>query len=377
MAALAFSPLRFAHLKQAGSALTWTAVLAGCYLLSECAETANLPSPQLLVALLAGAALALSGVTTRTPPRVVTRSSHAVIGALMGSYLEPHALAAVGNSALPLLLVTLATVALGVGTAFLLSSRARQLTLEDSTLGMVPGGSAAIIACASDVGADARLVAFAQYLRVGLVALTAPFLALGLDGAAPAAPTSVSIGFPMLGHLVSAPDQVSRLVVLAAVCALGAAAGRRLSLPAPVLLGSMLVAALAVATNAADGFAPAGPLRDLVFIVVGLEVGLRFTRSSVRRLGRAVLWFLGATVLVCLACTGLAWVLSEAVGMPFLDAYLATTPGGINAVLATAQSTSASVPVVTAVQSLRLFAVCLLVPPLIRWLGRRGAPHEA
>jgi uncharacterized membrane protein AbrB (regulator of aidB expression) len=101
----------------------------------------------------------------------------------------------------------------------------------------------------------------------------------------------------MLGHLVAAPDQVSRLVVLAAVCLLGSRLGRRLSLPAPVLLGSMLVATVAIATQAASGFAPAGPLRDAVFIVVGLEVGLRFTWPSIRQLGKAVPYFVPATVL--------------------------------------------------------------------------------
>jgi hypothetical protein len=42
---------------------------------------------------------------------------------------------------------------------------------------------------------------------------------------------------------------------------------------------------------------------------------------------------------------------------------LATTPGGINAVLATAESTDTNV-----LQSRRLFAVCLLVPFVIRKL---------
>jgi membrane AbrB-like protein len=381
MATLAAKPrfrytrIRFPQRRQTVTMATWAAVLAGCYLLSEWAETANLPTPQLLIALVAGSVLALTGAVTRTPPKSLTGASHAVIGALMGSYLDLGTLKSIGGIALPLVLVTVATVGIGVGVAFLLS-RSKHLTLQDSTLGMVPGGSAAIIACAAEVGADSRVVAFAQYLRVGLVALTAPFLVLSLQGVAPPDHGPVTVGFPMLGHLVTAPDQVSRLVVLAAVCLLGSRLGRRLSLPAPVLLGSMLVATVAIGTHAADGFAPAGPLRDAVFMVVGLEVGLRFTWPSIRQLGKAAPYFVGAILLVCAACAALAWVLAATLGMSFLEAYLATTPGGINAVLAIADSAGVRVSVVSAVQSLRLFAVCLLVPPTIRWLTNRRSRSE-
>jgi uncharacterized membrane protein AbrB (regulator of aidB expression) len=55
-------------------------------------------------------------------------------------------------------------------------------------------------------------------------------------------------------------------------------------------------------------------------------------------------------------------------GIPFTEAYLATTPGGINAVLATAESTGTNVPLVSTVQSLRLFVVVLAVPLVVRAL---------
>ena len=59
------------------------------------------------------------------------------------------------------------------------------------------------------------------------------------------------------------------------------------------------------------------------------------------------------------------------VGGP-LDGYLATTPGGMNAVLATATATGADTTFVLAVQVLRLFAM-LLSAPLIARLLRRWA----
>jgi hypothetical protein len=56
-----------------------------------------------------------------------------------------------------------------------------------------------------------------------------------------------------------------------------------------------------------------------------------------------------------------------------LTAYLATTPGGLFAVLATAADSGADVTYVMAVQLLRLVGILMFVPLLARWL--RGGPR--
>jgi membrane AbrB-like protein len=345
----------------------WTALVIACYFLAERAEVLGVPAPSLLTGLVAGIALALPGLVGRPFPRGANRAAQALVGVLMGSYLDSQVVGVLGT-ALPMLAVTVATIGLCVGAAAVLA-RCGKLSLTDATLGMVPGGSAAVVSCADDLGADSRIVAFSQYLRVGLVGLTAPAIALGF---APQdqnpADDRLQPLLPVMGHLVDSADQLGRLVVLAAICLTGFAVGRRLGLPAPVLLGPMLVAAVFTLTGASSGFAPAGPLKDVVFIVVGLEVGLRFTRSAARHAAGVFPHLLAATVGVCLACAGLAWGLAALMGIPFTEAYLATTPGGINAVLATAESTGTNVPLVSTVQSLRLFVVVLAVPLVVRAL---------
>jgi membrane AbrB-like protein len=345
----------------------WTALVIACYFLAERAEVLGVPAPSLLTGLVAGIALALPGLVGRPFPRGANRAAQALVGVLMGSYLDSQVVGVLGT-ALPMLAVTVATIGLCVGAAAVLA-RCGKLSLTDATLGMVPGGSAAVVSCADDLGADSRIVAFSQYLRVGLVGLTAPAIALGF---APQdqnpADDRLQPLLPVMGHLVDSADQLGRLVVLAAICLTGFAVGRRLGLPAPVLLGPMLVAAVFTLTGASSGFAPAGPLKDVVFIVVGLEVGLRFTRSAARHAAGVFPHLLAATVGVCVACAGLAWGLAALVGIPFTEAYLATTPGGINAVLATAESTGTNVPLVSTVQSLRLFVVVLAVPLVVRAL---------
>jgi uncharacterized protein len=78
-------------------------------------------------------------------------------------------------------------------------------------------------------------------------------------------------------------------------------------------------------------------------------------------------------VLACIlglvvASFGLAVVLHLTTSVTLLDAYLATTPGGLYAVLAVAFGAGANTTFILAVQSLRLLIMVLLAPIVVRWL---------
>jgi membrane AbrB-like protein len=87
-------------------------------------------------------------------------------------------------------------------------------------------------------------------------------------------------------------------------------------------------------------------------------------------MGRLLPLALACIAAVSVACTALAWLLSRLVHIPLSDAYLATTPGGINAVLVTAAAYHADVSLISSVQSMRLFSMVLLAPLIIRVLAR-------
>lgn len=331
------------------------------------AEALGVPAPYLLGALLVGLVASLS---LRTPPRLPLRAhqvSQALLGVLMGSYLAPGALRAVAPEVIPLLLVTLGTVVLSLVAAYALK-RTGLISGRSAVLGMAPGGSAAIVAAADDVDADARTVAFAQYFRVAMVAMSAPLVVQAVRNV-PGSPAPSTTG-PGI-DLAVGPTSPVAVVALVALAWLGARGGRRLGLPAAHLLGPMLVAGAVAMTGLVHDFEPAGALRDLVFTVVGLEVGLRFTRASVAHVRRLLVPVLVATIAVSTGCAALASCLAALLHISVVDAYLATTPGGINAVLATASATHANLPLISSVQSLRLFLVVLTTPPLLRMAERR------
>jgi uncharacterized membrane protein AbrB (regulator of aidB expression) len=66
----------------------------------------------------------------------------------------------------------------------------------------------------------------------------------------------------------------------------------------------------------------------------------------------------------------LAWVLELTAGVSLLDAYLATTPGGLYAVLPIAFGSNADTGFVLAVQGLRVLVMVLAAPAVVRLLLR-------
>ena len=111
---------------------------------------------------------------------------------------------------------------------------------------------------------------------------------------------------------------------------------------------------------------------NAAFAVIGLQVGLGFTVETVRQTGRLLGPVLLSMVVLLAACFGLAIILDATTSVSLLDAYLATTPGGLYAVLAAAVGAGADTTFIVAVQGLRIVVMVLLAPAAVRWLVGRS-----
>lgn len=352
-------------------AARWLLLISCGYLLGSLGRLAGVPSPHLVAGLLVGAGLALPGVVRDRLPRPVHRWVQALVGVMMGGYLDLSSLRSAAPAVLPLTLVTAATVVLSVLIAFRLA-RTGRIDRPTATLSMVPGAASAMTVVADELDVDIRIVGVAQYLRLGLVAVSTPFvgLALATQPTPGSGPGGASM-FGDIGHLVAGTHQLAGLLALVALAILGTQLGERLSLPAAAVLGPLLLSAAVASVGAAQGFAPTGLLQDLVFTLIGLEVGLRFTRQSLRQLRGLAGPILGGSLAVIIGCGALAWLLAQLTDVSLMDSYLATTPGGIYLVIPVALALHGNVALVSTVQSLRLFVVILLAPPLVRWVLSR------
>src|SRR4051794_3566244 len=320
-------------------------------------------------ALLAGLALALAA-----PGRVhvgagLFVAAQALTGVALGTYLRSSSLSALGEDWLPVAVVSAATLAVSLG-AGLLMARLTELDRPTAALGMVAGGASGIVTMARELGGDDRLVAFMQYLRVLVVVSLTPLL--------------VAVAFP--GHHAAAGGGATHAplvgtardwVVAAALAVAGAVGGRRLRLPAGALLGPMFLAGVVTLAAPDRWFVVPQLAQDAAFIVIGLQVGLGFTVRTVRQTGRLVLPVLAGIAALMVACAGLAVVLDRLSSASFMDAYLATTPGGLYAVLAVALGAGANTTFIVAVQSLRVVVMVVLAPVAVRRLLGHPAPAPA
>ncbi|MFG1791819.1 AbrB family transcriptional regulator [Nocardia sp. NPDC049149] len=358
----------------------WVALLASVLAGAELLDWIHFPAPQMILAIVVGGALALMGKLPAPLPRQVSVGVQAMLGVLMGSYLEVSLLSSIGLALIPVLAVTVMTLVISLLVAVVFA-RVAHVELPTATLGLLAGGSAAVVACADDMDADPRQVAFMQYLRVALVAVSAPALGAFLNNSS----SGLSSERVTLGGAVTNPDlpywmivgrgdQVAGLSIAVMLCIVGTKLGRRLNMPSPALIGPMLVTALLTALGVSHGYAPTNLFKDLLFVLIGFEVGTRFTRTVVTEMARMIPGMTVTIVALSAIVAGLAFAVATFVDLELSDIYLATTPGGINAVLATAESMDANLPLITCVQSMRLLLMVLMLPLLtrgMRWLSAR------
>ncbi|MFH9967662.1 AbrB family transcriptional regulator [Streptomyces mirabilis] len=345
--------------------IIWVAVIAFAWVAGKYGEQFNLPAPHVIVSVIIGLVAASTGLMRRTVPKHLHTAAQAVTGVIIGTFLNVQALGAAGGSLLPLLAVTLATLVLSLAGGLMLA-RWTGLDQKTASLGMVAGGSAAIVSASEDLGADARMVAFMQYLRLTLVVLTMPLLVRFIF--APGVGQFHGLG----AKEVEVPFSVIGMLFLLVASPAGYLLGKLLRMPAPALLGPVLLAA--IATVAGIGVYPPEIFREIAFNVIGLEVGLRLNREALRAMGRMLPKVLLFVLAVTGICAALGYLVTLVTNISPSDAYLATTPGGINAVLAISATVHANVALVFTVQTLRLFAMVLLAPAVLKWwLTRRNA----
>jgi hypothetical protein len=142
------------------------------------------------------------------------------------------------------------------------------------------------------------------------------------------------------------------------------------------LLCPLAVAALVSVSGIADDARVPALVQSLAFALVGLQVGLRFSAATIREAQALLPWLLGAIFVLVAVSALLAALLVPLAHVTFADAYLATTPGGLYAVLAASVGIGANTTFVVSVQVLRVFVMVAVAPPLVRIFARRDNVTE-
>jgi membrane AbrB-like protein len=333
------------------------------------------PAALLLGPMLVAIGFACAGARLAVP-RLPFIAAQGVVGALVGRSISAGIIADVVANWLVMLGFVGGTIVAAAAVGWLLA-RFTSLGAETAAWGSSPGGASAMVAAAADFGADTRIVAFMQYLRVMLVVLSASAVSTFVLGAVPhgaaplgavphgAVPHGAAIGDPTLPPLGPLGPLVGSLALIA-VCCIGAL---RLRIPAGPILLTMIVVAAVSATHL---FAIVLPwwLIAAAYATIGWFVGLRFTRDVVRYVLRALPVLVGSTLLLIVLCAAVGEALRGTIHADALTAYLATSPGGLDSIAIIALGSGANVPLILAIQTLRVFFVILTGPAIAKFISR-------
>lgn len=341
----------------------WPALLVLSLLFAGALELADMPAALLLGPMFAAVIAGTNGASIRVP-RLAFTGSQAVVGCLVASSISPDILTTFADEWPLFGGIVVATLA---ASSFLGWFISRFNTLPGTTAvwGSAPGGSTAMVLMAEAFGADARLVAFMQYLRVIMVSIAAALIArLWVDTSGVEQPATVwfpAIDWPAFGSML-------------AIAAAGSLLGRLLRLPSPYFLGAVI---LASTLHLGFGVPLQLPqwLLAISYMLIGWTVGLNFTSKILRHAVRALPQIIGSILALMAFCGGLAMLISYELGIDPLTAYLATSPGGLDSIaIIAAASDSVDLSFVMALQSARLILVLAFGPSLARLVSRWVKP---
>ncbi len=353
-------------------AAQWSALLCLSTAMVVLADHLQLPAAMMVGPMVAAIVVACANSSIRMSQRPFI-AAQGVIGVLVGNGIPLSILDELAKD-WPLFAMGIVSVIAAASAIGYVLTRMQFLPGTTAIWGTSPGASTAMILMSEAYGADVRLVAVMQYLRVAIVIGVAAVVAKIWTPAGATGALAQSIwAMDWLGQIQPAP--------LAATLGLaigGALAAQWLRIPAgPMLLP--MVAAMALHGAGLMTIVLPPWLLAAAYALIGWSIGLRFTRPILAHALRAMPRILASIAALIAMCGLLAAALVWGAGIDPLTAYLATSPGGADSIAIIAASAPVNLSFVLAMQTSRLAVVLVVSPLLSRYVAewaRRGMDTE-
>lgn len=273
-----------------------------------------------------------------------------IVGIGIGLHFTPAVIEQVlANSAIILVGAVATTLSSVIGISLMLRSGEDRATAFFASM---PGGASEMVNLGQRNGAVLSRVAAGQSLRLLLVVLSVPAL------------FQLFVGVPAVQHQPAHVDW-GWLAALLGGGALMAMLMQRFHQPNPWLIGPLLVsAAVSIGFDLQLGL-PQGA-SQLGQWLIGSALGCHFDRAFFRRAPSFIARTLLATSLGMAFAAVAAELLGWLDGLDHRSLMLGMMPGGIAELSLTAEALQLSVPLVTALQVLRLLLVLFLAEPVFR-----------
>lgn len=341
-------------------ALQWGVLLLVSFALITLLELIHLPAALLLGAMAAAIAVAGFEAELAVPqwPYVIAQG---LVACLIARSIGPNILKTMLQQ-WPIFFGCIAAVLVCSTGLGMLLARWKVLPGTTAIWGSAPGAATVMVLMSDGFGADMRLVAFMQFLRVVLVAAVASLVARFWVSPGGGIARATVEWFPAVA---TAP-----LCATLALAILGAVIGALSKIPAGALLVPLLIGMGLSASHVLTITLPPWLLAGS-YAAVGWAIGLRFTREIILYAARALPQVAASTLTLIVLCGGLAWTLHVLAGTDLLTAYLATSPGGADSVAIIAAASKVDLPFVMAMQTARFVLVMIFGPSLARLAAKQ------
>ena len=318
-----------------------------------------LPLPWMLGAMFANIIASMVRLPVAGPNRLRPLVA-IVIGVMLGSSFTPAIFnqIAVWASSLIFMVGYLIAAALVVVPFY---RKVAGFDLSTAYFAGMPGGLMEMMIIGRDMGADERSIILAHTSRIVLVVTLVAIWFRVVQGIDLSDRSQFGIPFSEI--------PVNELIVLVIVGAFGYFLGRILSLPAPMLLGPILVSGAVHSL----GIIHNPPPRELVIIAqifLGTIVGCRFVGTEPKAILRAIGLGLGATTLMLMLTFSFAFAFYQMFGQTLEQLVLAYSPGGLAEMSLVALAMNADIAYVASHHLVRISFVMMMAPILFKFFSR-------
>ncbi|MEH7484443.1 AbrB family transcriptional regulator [Neobacillus drentensis] len=267
-----------------------------------------------------------------------------------------------------IMLISSITIAILSG---LMLWRFSNVNMMTSLFGTTPGGISAMPTIADEIGANALIVSIIQTIRVLLVVSLIPIISQVVNSHSVMISTNSTQGQLSSNALLN-----TGIIIIGAY--LGAKVGKKIKMPAPWLVGSMLgagiihlICPLFIIGDSVGSIY--WPQEIIIFaqVLIGTNIGSRVNFSMFKGLGKAIIVGLLTSLCLIVSILVLSFLISEMTHISFVTCMLAFAPGGVAEMATTAIALHADTTFVVAVQSLRLISILTILPPIFRFLNNR------
>lgn len=337
----------------------WCMVIVLSFILTFVFYLNHLPATFLLGPMLAGVILGLNHFNV-TVPKPLFYLSQGIVGCLTAKAITFNLLTDLLSYWYLALIITILTLVISIVLGIFIL-RFSNLPGSTAIWGIMPGGASAMVGICGDYGADPRLVALMQYLRVIFVVFTLAICSHFLFD---------KIDISLKQQIIWFPTPTLNLLYTLLIAIFGVLLTQIIKFPSGRVLLPMLMGASLQVCGLIQLETPLW-LLVLSFAVIGLSVGLKFNLAIIKLALKTLPIIVLSIVIMLIFCYGQALILKLYLGHDYLSCFLSTSPGGLDTSVIIALDTHSDLALILPLQILRFFSVLLVGPLIARYISTK------